>query len=123
MRAALLAALACGCGTAPVPQASPPVVANVAPAPPAPPAPPDAAPATEPDDETGFDLYVSQPVATWRIDGEPRTDRLPVRIRGIVTGPHEIEIDGPPGFASVKQRVDVERGKAPKITIELPRSP
>ena len=85
-------------------------------------APPDAA--SETDDQTGFDLYVSQPgVTTWHFDGELVTTRLPARIRAISTGPHEIEIDGPPGFANVVKTVVVERGKAPKVEIELPPKP
>ena len=117
MRAALVAALACGCWTGPAAPAAPPVVSNAAPAPAVSP-PADAAPET--DEHTGFDLYVSQPgVMTWRFDGEPRTDRLPVRIRGIVPGPHEVEIDAPPGFKNAVQTVDVELGKAPKVMIEL----
>jgi hypothetical protein len=122
MRAALLAALACGCWTGAVPPAAPPP-SNVAPV--APPAPPPVDAAVANDEHTGFDLYVAQPgVTTWRIDGEVRTDRLPVRIRGIAPGPHEIEIDAPPGFTNATQTVDVELGKAPKVMIELvPASP
>ncbi|HEY1815314.1 MAG TPA: hypothetical protein VGG74_23360 [Kofleriaceae bacterium] len=126
MRAALLAALACGCWTGPVAPAAPPP-SNVAPVA-APPAPPPASASVSPPDDaaiTGFDLYVAQSgVTTWRIDGEVRTDRLPVRIRGIAPGPHEVEIDAPPGFTNATQAVDVELGKAPKVMIELvPASP
>jgi hypothetical protein len=117
MRAVLVAALACGCWTGAAP-APPPVVSNAAPAPPAVSPPADAA--LESDEHTGFDLYVSQPgVETWKLDGETRTDHVPVRIRGIVPGRHEVEIDAPPGFKNAVQTVDVELGKAPKVMIEL----
>ncbi len=72
------------------------------------------------DPNTGFDLYVEPSgITQWKLDGETRTDRLPSRIRSIVPGPHEISIDPPPGFLSQSQRVTVEQGKAPKITITL----
>jgi hypothetical protein len=58
-------------------------------------------------------------VTTWRLDGETRHDRLPLRVRRLATGAHQIEIDGPPGFMSQSQAVTVEKGKAPKVEITL----
>ena len=78
------------------------------------------APAAVVDQGGGFDLYVSPAnVTAWRLDGEVRTDRLPVRIRGIAPGSHEVAIDAPPGFISKAVSVMVERGKAPKVEISL----
>ncbi|HEX7701033.1 MAG TPA: hypothetical protein VF403_09935, partial [Kofleriaceae bacterium] len=72
------------------------------------------------DQNTGFDLYVVPGgVTTWRLDGESRTDKLPSRIRGISSGPHQVSIDAPPGFMSQNQPITVEAGKSPKIEIAL----
>jgi hypothetical protein len=72
------------------------------------------------DPSTGFDLYVTPAgVTQWKLDGDPRTDRLPSRIRGIAAGPHTVQIDPPPGFMSQRQQVAVELGKAPRIEITL----
>ncbi len=80
----------------------------------------DAAPAVVSDDQTGFDLYVMPSgVTSWKLDGEPIDTRLPARVRGIVPGPHQIEIDAPTGYTSKTLEVDVELGKAPKLEIEL----
>jgi len=73
-----------------------------------------------PDPGTGFDLYVTPAgITQWKLDGESRTDRLPSRIRGIVPGPHTVQIEPPPGFLSQHQQVAVEAGKAPKVEISL----
>jgi hypothetical protein len=72
------------------------------------------------DPDTGFDLYVTPAGMTqWKLDGEPRTDRLPSRIRGIAAGMHTVQIEPPPGFMSQFQKVTVELGKAPKVEIVL----
>jgi serine/threonine protein kinase len=107
----VIALLVAGGGKRPV-VAPAPVVQK----PPPPPAPP--APLADP--STGFDLYVSpNGVTQWRLDGELRTDRLPSRIRGIVAGPHTVQIEPPPGFLSQNQQIMVEQGKAPKVEISL----
>ncbi|HEU0033794.1 MAG TPA: protein kinase [Kofleriaceae bacterium] len=72
------------------------------------------------DANTGFDLYVTPAgVTQWKLDGEPRTDRLPSRIRGIAPGVHAVQIDPPPGFMSQNQQITVEAGKPGKLEIEL----
>jgi len=72
------------------------------------------------DPNTGFDLYVTPSgITQWRLDGEPRTDRLPSRIRGIVAGPHTVQIDPPPGYLSQLQHVAVDAGKASRVEIKL----
>ncbi|MCE9574253.1 MAG: PEGA domain-containing protein, partial [Deltaproteobacteria bacterium] len=69
---------------------------------------------------TGFDLYVTPPsVAGWRLDNQPRTDRLPSQIRTLTPGKHTIAVDAPPGFMSVSQDVEVVAGKADKVVITL----
>ncbi len=80
-------------------------------------------PATGPataDQGTGFDLYVTPAgVTQWKLDGESRTDRLPSRIRGIAPGTHSVQIDGPAGFLSQTQKVEVVAGKAERVDIKL----
>jgi serine/threonine protein kinase len=75
-------------------------------------------PASDPN--TGFDLYV-QPagVTQWKLDGDARSDKLPLQIRNVTPGQHKIQIEAPPGFLSQSREVTVERGKAPKIEIVL----
>ncbi|MDX2092405.1 MAG: protein kinase [Kofleriaceae bacterium] len=72
------------------------------------------------DQNTGFDLYV-QPagVTQWKLDGDARSDKLPLQIRNVTPGAHKIQIEAPPGFLSQSREVTVERGKAPKIEIVL----
>ncbi len=75
---------------------------------------------TPADPNTGFDLYVTPPgLITWKLDNEPRQDRLPSRIRSIPAGTHTIQIEPPPGFLSQSQQIVVEQGKAPKVEINL----
>lgn len=116
-----------GCG-APRPVAAPanhveaPVEAVAAA--PADAAAPDAAAgsAAEPDANTGFDLYVEangRPIEAWRLDGERRTDRLPVRIRSIPPGVHAVEIEPPAGFHPASRQITVVAGKSQKIEIVL----
>ncbi|MBA3539113.1 MAG: serine/threonine protein kinase, partial [Deltaproteobacteria bacterium] len=74
------------------------------------------------DQNTGFDLYVlpvGAGVTQWKLDGEARADRLPSRIRGIAPGTHRVQIEGPNGFLSHDQQVNVELGKAGKVEIGL----
>ena len=74
--------------------------------------------------KTGFDLYVSPAtVSSWTLDGEVRTDRLPVRIRSIVPGQHTVEIDAPPGFQSERRVVDVQAGVPSEVHIDLKPAP
>jgi len=96
-------------GSRAAPQPAPPPRVVVAPPPP-----------VTADPDTGFDLYVTPAgVTQWKLDGEPRTDRLPSRIRGITAGSHTVQIAPPPGFLSQSQQVTVELGKAPKVEITL----
>jgi hypothetical protein len=72
------------------------------------------------DQNTGFDLYVTPSgISQWKLDGEPRTDRLPSRIRGISPGPHTVTIEPPSGFMSETQTVSVEMGKSSRVDISL----
>ncbi len=81
---------------------------------------PDAAPSVATDEKTGFDLFVRPGnVASWRLDGEARTDKLPLAIRRIAPGEHTVSIDAPPGFMSESQKVTVVAGQAQKVVIEL----
>ncbi len=83
-----------------------------------PPAPAVIPPA--PDPNTGFDLYVLPTgVTSWSLDGEVRSDHLPVRIRGIAPGPHVVTIDAPPGYQAERRTIDVRAGAAPEVDIEL----
>lgn len=71
------------------------------------------------DQNTGFDLYVTPSVPSWTLDGEVRTDRLPVRIRGIVPGKHTVAIDALPGFSGERRVIDVQAGAASVEHIDL----
>lgn len=78
--------------------------------------------AAESDPNSGFDLYVNakgRPVEAWLLDGERRTDRLPVRVRGLSPGTHTIEIEPPAGFKPASRQIIIVAGKSEKIEIEL----
>ena len=72
------------------------------------------------DQNTGFDLYV-QPggVTQWKLDGDARSDKLPLQIRNVAPGRHTVYIEAPAGFLSQSREIVVERGKAPKVEITL----
>jgi outer membrane protein OmpA-like peptidoglycan-associated protein len=71
-----------------------------------------AAPVAEVDagSATGFDLTVTPAVTTWKLDGEDRTDRPPVHVRGIAPGRHKIALAGPPGFVGQEIGITVATG-------------
>src|SRR5437868_4866658 len=70
---------------------------------------------------TGFDLSIDPAEETvhWKLDGQPRSEALPAKLRMIKPGKHVIEIEAPAPYLDVKRTFQVTYGKAEKIEIKL----
>lgn len=72
----------------------------------------------DPAADTGFNLRVT-PITTWKLDGVPRTDRPPVRVRGVAPGRHKIAIGGVVGFIGQEITITVVAGNVVDIDAVL----
>jgi hypothetical protein len=71
------------------------------------------------DPNTGFDLIVEPSNVAVKLNGRELATKPPLQIRNLAAGEHIVEISAPAGFFNKTQKVNVETGKAPRVTIEL----
>jgi hypothetical protein len=70
------------------------------------------------DPNSGFDITTEPMGARVKLDGSP-LGNAPLRVRNLVAGKHQLEIEGPPGFKSKTQEIVVEQGKAQTLQVRL----
>jgi eukaryotic-like serine/threonine-protein kinase len=70
------------------------------------------------DEETGFDLIVEPSDVPVKLDGQ-NIGRAPLKVRNLSPGTHKIELEAPPGFFNKTKRIEVQKGRAERVEIEL----